>query len=203
MIKLSILVCSVHTRRNTFLPGSLKMIYDQYEALSETDQKSVEIIYLIDNKTLMLGTKRNYLVDMAQGQYVVFVDDDDQVEPDYIKAILDQTIMDTDCIVFDAAVSLNGAPPKKCLYSMHYTQDANHADHYQRIPNHICAIKKDIVQKVDFPQIAYGEDSGFSKEVLKYLQSESRIDRVLYHYNYNSETTETQQHLKNKKKRIR
>jgi hypothetical protein len=38
--------------------------------------------------------------------------------------------------------------------------------------------------------------------VLKYLESESRIDRALYHYNYNSETTETQQHLKNKKKRI-
>lgn len=202
-MKLSILVCSVHTRRKTFLPDSLEMLYGQYEALPEDQQKEVEIIYLIDNKTLMLGTKRNYMVDIAQGQYVVFVDDDDLISEDYIRSILKETYNRMDCIVFDASVSINGEDPKTCVYSMRFEADSNHPGGYERLPNHICAIKKEIVTKVNFPTIPYGEDSGFSKEVKKHLQTESRINRVLYFYKYNSETTETQQHLRTDKKRLR
>jgi hypothetical protein len=74
MIDLSILVCGVHTRYDTFLPKIQKQLYDQYAGLAVADQDRVEIIVLTDNKKQMLGTKRNVMVNMAQGKYVQFVD---------------------------------------------------------------------------------------------------------------------------------
>jgi glycosyltransferase involved in cell wall biosynthesis len=202
-MKLSILVCSVHTRRNTFLPKILDQLYNQFESLSPEDQNEVEILVLIDNKKIMLGTKRNYMVDIACGEYVVFVDDDDRVSGDYIKILLDAANKDKDCITFMAEVSINGETPKHCIYSAAFSEDRNFDNFYHRIPNHICAIKRSICKQVHYPAIPYGEDSGFSKSVKELLNSETFIDRVLYFYDYNSDTTETQQHLAKRKKRLK
>ncbi len=58
-MKLSILVPSVMSRRNTFLPRILEQLNTQYENLSEQDKNEVEILTLIENKKIMLGDKRN------------------------------------------------------------------------------------------------------------------------------------------------
>lgn len=65
MIRLSVLICSTHTRRNTFLPKIMDQVFSQYEALPKERQDRVEILILADNKRMMLGEKRNVMVDMA------------------------------------------------------------------------------------------------------------------------------------------
>lgn len=192
MIDLSILVCSVHTRYETFLPKIQKQLYDQLASLSEQDQQRVEIIILTDNKQMMLGHKRNKMVELAQGKYVVFVDDDDRISDDYIAEILAATESNADSIVFKAEVSLNGEPPKICHYSKDVKRDYNHKDGYYRIPNHICCVKREVSLKSSFPNVLYGEDAGYGKLLLPHLKTEHKIDKVLYYYDYNSETTETQ-----------
>lgn len=107
-IDLSILVCSVHTRYDTFLPKIQKQLYEQYENLSEPDKGRVEIIVVTDNKKMMLGHKRNVMVDIAQGKYIQFTDDDDRVSDDFISTLLEGIKTDADCIVFQAEVSLHG-----------------------------------------------------------------------------------------------
>lgn len=146
-MKLSILVPSVAERRNTFLAKSLDMLYGQLEKLPKEIQDQVEIIYLIDNKTIMLGDKRNLLVDMAKGEYIVFVDCDDRIEPDYIQTLYEATKTNADSIVFLASVSLNGETPKICRYSKDYPNDYNTATEYHRLPNHICCIKKEVSKR--------------------------------------------------------
>ena len=197
MIDLSILVCSVHTRYKTFLPRIQDQLYSQLAALPMEDQERVEIIILTDNKQMMLGAKRNHLVEMAQGRYIQFVDDDDRIAPDFIEELLKATASDADCIVFTAEVCLNGESPKLCYYSKDNGADFNKKDAYHRIPNHICCIKKDVSIKSSFPNIKYGEDSGYSKVLLPYLKTEHKIDKVLYYYDYNSDTTETQEEMNN------
>ncbi len=192
MIDLSILVCSVHTRYKTFLPKIQDQLYDQLAALPEADQERVEIIILTDNKQMMLGHKRNVMVEMAQGKYIVFVDDDDRIATDYIAQLLKGTESDADSIVFQAEVSLNGEPPKICHYSKDVKRDYNHKDGYYRIPNHICCVKRDVSLKSSFPNILYGEDAGYGKVLLPHLKTEHKIDKILYYYDYSSETTETQ-----------
>jgi hypothetical protein len=194
-IDLSILICSTHTRWEGFGQAIQRQIWDQYNALPEDRQKRVEIIMLTDNKKMMLGQKRNVMVDMAQGKYVAFVDDDDRLEPEYLTSLLIAADTDADVLCFLVSVSMNGEPPKLCLYSLNYDQDRNLDDAYQRLPNHICAVKRELARQVSFPNIAYGEDSGYSKLLRPLLKTEAQIPKILYHYDYHSDSTETQLHL--------
>lgn len=194
-MKLSILVPSVSERRSTFLPKSLDMLYGQLEKLPEHLQKEVEIIYLIDNKTMMLGDKRNLMVDMAKGKYISFVDCDDRVSDDYIVSLLEATESNADSIVFLAEVSLNGNPPKICRYSKDYTHDYNTETEYHRLPNHIPCIKREVSKKVSFPSLKRAEDSGYAKLLKKHLITEHKIDKILYYYDYNDMTTVAQEDI--------
>lgn len=192
-MKLSILVPSVAERRNTFLPKCLDMLYGQLESLPKEQQKSVEVLFLIDNKERMLGSKRNNLIDIAQGEYISFVDDDDRIEQDYIESLLTAIESKADVITFQASVSLNGDPAKICHYSNKYAKDYNTIDTYHRLPNHICCVKKEIALKVPFLNIKNGEDSAYSKQLKPYLKTQNEINRVLYHYDYNEKTTVAQE----------
>lgn len=192
MIDLSILVCSINTRYDNFLLKIEDQLFKQYEALSDEDRERVEILVLTDNKQMMLGHKRNTMVNIAQGKYITFVDDDDRVAEDYIQELLNATASDADSIVFQAAVSLNGALPKTCYYSKDYGHDYNKDDGYYRIPNHICCIKREVSLKSSFPNVLYGEDAGYGKVLLPHLKTEHKIDKILYYYDYNARTTETQ-----------
>ena len=71
MIDLSILVCSVHTRYDTFAPKIQKQLYEQYSALPEADQDRVEIIVLTDNKKMMLGHNHHELIDLYQYRFQI------------------------------------------------------------------------------------------------------------------------------------
>lgn len=194
-MKLSILIPTVPARRKDFLPKILDNLYEQYDKLSQENQKQVEILVLSDNKTIMLGTKRNIMVDMAQGKYVVFVDDDDRVSDDYISSILEATKEDKDVIVFQSEVNLNNRSIKPCYFSIEYEKNYNTSEGYYRIPNHICAVKKDIASQVEFPPVIYGEDTNYAKVLINLLKTETKIDKVLYYYDYNDDTTETQQNM--------
>ena len=194
-MKLSILIPSVAERRNTFLPKSLDMLYGQLEALPLEDQKQVEIIYLIDNKTMMLGDKRNLMVDMAKGQYISFVDCDDRISSDYISSLLEGIKSGADAIVFLAEVSLNGNPPKICRYSKDYGRDYNTEKEYHRIPNHIPCIRKAISKKASFPSLKQAEDSGYAKLLRPHIRTEHKIEKVLYYYDYNDMTTVAQEDI--------
>lgn len=193
MIKLSILIPSVHTRYNTFLPKIQEQVYTQYNALSEFDQSRVEIIVLSDTKSIMLGEKRNIMVDLAKGDYISFVDDDDVISDDYISSLLDATKSGSDVITFIAMVSMNGEYAKPCFYSKDNKFDFNKPGAYYRIPNHICCVKKEVSLKSSFPSLLKGEDSGYSRLLIRHLNTETKLNKVLYHYNYSDETTETQE----------
>tara|TARA_R110000772_G_scaffold145504_1_gene255455 strand:- start:13194 stop:14513 length:1320 start_codon:yes stop_codon:yes gene_type:complete len=194
-MKLSILVPSVAERRNTFLPKSLNMLYGQLESLPIEQQKQVEILYLIDNKTIMLGDKRNQLVDMAKGDYISFVDCDDRISDDYISSLLEGIETGFDSIVFLASVSLNGLEPKICRYSKDYPSDYNTDTEYHRLPNHIPCIKKEVSKKVSFPSLKSAEDAFYAKLLKPHLKTEHKIDKVLYYYDYNDMTTVAQEDM--------
>ena len=194
-MKLSILIPSVSERRKRFIPISFEMLYSQLESLPDDMQKDIEIIYLIDNKTMMLGDKRNLMIDMAKGEYVVFVDCDDRIEPDYIESLYDATKSGMDAIVFQASVSINEDLAKICYYSKDNRRDFNTPTEYYRIPNHICCLKKEVSKKVSFPSLKRGEDAGYSKLLLPHIKSEHKINRVLYHYDFNEMTTVAQEDI--------
>lgn len=191
MIDLSVLICSTNTRYKSFGPRIQQQVWEQYEALPVDYRDRLEVLILTDNKRIGLGPKRNIMVDTAQGRYVQFIDDDDRIEPDLFQALLDATESDADVITFLVSVSLNGEPPKICRYSKDFPFDRNTDTGYERLPNHICCVKRELSMEASFPDVRYGEDSGYSKALHPLLRTEHCIDRVLYHYDYSEQTSET------------
>ena len=190
MIDLSVLICSTHNRYRTFGPRIQDQVWGQYQALPPEDQERIEILFLSDNKKMVLGTKRNSMVSIAQGRYVQFIDDDDRIASDMFSSVLEAIKGDPDVVTFLAEVTINGKqPPKICEYSTRFEDDANLEGHYERLPNHLCAVRRELAVW-GYPDLPYGEDSGYARRLLPALVKEAHIPRVLYYYDYNEQTSE-------------
>lgn len=154
-MKLSILIPTLENRKEQFKKISEELsrqIYKRYD-------NDAIVIYHLDNKEKSVGQKRNELIAKATSDYVVFVDDDDRVAPDYVKTLLEATGSSADVITFKVEVSINGEECKPCIYSKDFTEDKNLETHYERLPNHIMCVKRDIAKVVKFPEINNGEDN--------------------------------------------
>ena len=80
-VKWTIAIASVPARREL-----RQRILDQLDE-QVAKYSDIEILVLEDNRKRILGDKRNALVDIAQGEYISFVDDDDLVSDHYIDTI--------------------------------------------------------------------------------------------------------------------
>jgi len=193
---LSVNICSTHNRYKTFLPRILDQLFGQWEKLPDAMKKEVEIVSLIDNRSMTVGEKRNRLTKVSKGQYIVFVDDDDRVSDDYLECLLTGTKAGSDVITFVVSVSLNGGAAKPCYYSKTYGKDYNSDEAYFRLPNHIMCVKRSLAVMVPFKDVTFGEDADYSIRLKPYIKSEHKIEKTLYYYDWDVQTTEAQDHLR-------
>lgn len=156
----------------------------------------VEILALEDNMTRSIGAKRNALLGASQGRYVVFVDDDDWVADDYVASLLAGAEQHVDVVTFNGEVTLNGGTPFLVRYSLEYRQSHNLDRMWLRIPNHLCAIRRELAVAVSFPDVCVGEDADYATRLRPTLRTEHHIERVLYWYRYRDDTTLTQGPIK-------
>jgi glycosyltransferase involved in cell wall biosynthesis len=188
-MKLSILICTVPSRINSYLPVIINELNRQIE---ETGIKDIEIIYLGDNKKRSVGHKRNDLIRIAQGEYVCFIDDDDKVSPDFVKKIIPYLSCSADVICFKVECSLNGSLGKPVFYNKDFACDTNYTDRYERLPNHLMVVAKSIVLQVMFKDISFGEDNDYAIRLKPLLKNQILIDEVLYYYIFSQNVTEAQ-----------
>jgi len=187
MIDLSILICSVSSRVDTFLPKLIKFLEPQLN-------DNVELLVSLDNKRRTVGEKRNDLVNQSQGKYVCFIDDDDMIEYDYVSEITNaiKESNGVDCICFGANRYVDGVFDKPVKYGQQYREDKNTNDCYFRLPNHLMVFRRDLALTVPFPYQSFGEDALFAMAMKYKIKSQYTIDKVLYHYYFSEKTTETQ-----------
>ena len=179
-IKLSILICTLPNRDAEII----KELHRQAEG------EPVEILYLGDNKKRTVGQKRNDLLRLAQGEYVVFVDDDDEVSKGYVKEILQALGPNPDCVSFGVVIRENFNKGKPVKFGTAY-DDADMGTHYQRAINHLMPVKRSIALKVMFPEKSFAEDADYAIRLKPLLVTEVKITRTLYWYNYSDHGTET------------
>jgi glycosyltransferase involved in cell wall biosynthesis len=192
-IFLSILICTVPSRAKKFLPAILSQLEPQLQGLT-----IVELLYIGDNKLMTVGEKRNALVNMARGKYVVFVDDDDRIAPNYVQRLIDGIVyrdeanIEPDCVCFNAQIAINGGKPVDVYYSKNNKRDIDTKTAYLRIPNHLMCVKRSIAIETPYMAVSRGEDSQYAKRLLPKLKVEHLLGDTLYFYDFNSQTTETQ-----------
>ena len=68
--KLSILIPSIDERKN--------LLAELMGALRPQKTDNVEFLVMTDNGQMSIGQKRNMLLGQSHGEYVAFVDDDDE-----------------------------------------------------------------------------------------------------------------------------
>lgn len=147
---------------------------------------SIEIIYFSDNRQNSVGFKRNSLFERSQGKYVCFVDDDDDISDNYINLIYNSLLNDTDCVSLNGMITFDGKNPKKFIHSLDYDKYFEKNNIYYRPPNHLNPIKKDLIKKIKFPDISFGEDTDWAMRVCKekILKTETKIEDIYYFYRY-------------------
>jgi GT2 family glycosyltransferase/2-polyprenyl-3-methyl-5-hydroxy-6-metoxy-1,4-benzoquinol methylase len=180
-IDLSILICSLTERRNTFLDRLLDKLEPQVK------DKNVELLIFSDNAKRSIGQKRNDAIKMARGKYTCFIDDDDLVSDDYVDLILKE-IRDwsPDVIVFDALITFDEQRPKLVKYGREFDY-CEKEEAYYRHPNHLMVHKKSNITEW-FQDIKTGEDDEWASRMLDRIVTQSRIEKILYYYEYRTTT---------------
>lgn len=186
-MQLSILIPSL-TSRAPMLAALLDNLNEQ--AAKCGMQSVVEILTEVDSGEQTIGTKRNKLLQRATGQYVCFHDDDDHPADEYVKMIMDCIKTGCDNCSMTGVIRWDGANPELFEHSIKYTEyktnGPTHGIKYERYPNHLNVIRRDIAQQFTFPEINHGEDTDWATQIFKsgLLKNETTTNGVLYHYDY-------------------
>lgn len=193
MILLSILIPSIPSRFESHLLPLWKELQRQ---CSESMYGSrVEILTLTDNKQRSIGAKRQALLNIAQGKYIAFLDDDDVPNHGYIARIINVGIgvnymPQYDVITFNQYVSINGEMYPLTFKLGHEENEEPNKEGFTRPPWHVCFWRRDIVQHCTFPNINYGEDWAWAEQANKCAKTSYHIDEFMMTYVYDDNVTE-------------
>jgi glycosyltransferase involved in cell wall biosynthesis len=180
---LSILIPTLESRR-TLCDRLCRHLEQQVK--QNNVENAVEILALRDDGSATVGSKRNQLMKMARGRFIVFVDDDDRVSDDYVEQITRaiNENPDSDCIGFAAEITFQGKYPRKMVHSIRY-KDWRHSDgQYVRPPCHITPIRRSIATRYAFADIDYAEDMDWTLRMSRdeAISREATLDVTLYFY---------------------
>lgn len=164
----------------------------QFEHLLSTlhpliEGRPIELLYCIDDKTMPIGEKREWLYQNATGLYSWQIDDDDDISNDAIRWIMGYMSYNPDCITFQERCDING----QRLHSNHSLQYEKWQDNFDgydfvRCPFYKDVIKTKIAKSVPFPRIRWNEDEQWSMALRPHLTGEIHIPYELYYYQHNS-----------------
>jgi glycosyltransferase involved in cell wall biosynthesis len=143
---------------------------------------------------MSVGAKRNALLSIAEGNYITFVDDDDELSPDYIYSIFEMIPKGFDVITYQVNKLFNGVPDRIQRFSRDYGLNHRSPDkkYNNYLPNHLCVWKRSVI-KERFPDISLGEDHQWAQLMIPHYKTEGHIDKILYTYHFSKDTTETQE----------
>ena len=162
MILFSIMICALDDRRQQYLEPLLAHLEKQ-------KNEEIEIVVLSDQKQTSVGTKRNNLLQLAQGKFAAFVDDDDWVSDTYVSDILSaiKNTEELDCIGFYGEVWFQEKWGGRMIHSVACGSWTEEPGTYYRPPNHLNPIRLELSRQVKFRDITISEDHFWSVDLVK------------------------------------
>lgn len=149
-----------------------------------------------------VATTRNNLLDKVKGDYVLFVDSDDWIEPDMVEFLLSKAAANkADVIICEMVI--NETPVKKEYTESLLTQEecVRAFLFHNELRGSLCnkLVATSLLHNVRFHcGISYGEDALFCWHFFQNAKTVVMTDRQLYHYRMN-ETSISHQSFGDKK----
>lgn len=204
----SILIAAIPARYHS----AQELLHSLLENQSVARMPDVELLYMMDNRRRSVGAKRNALLEIALGEYISFVDDDDMVAPNYVEKLhaaivkgrrADPTI-DVICFPQRAILSPAGVI-HECTYSLGYYRqrepnqrrvltagDTENVLNWSGPPAHTMIWRRDVVKDVLFPEKNFGEDVSWVDAACELAKTEMVFDgSPMYFYQYSEKGTAT------------
>jgi len=194
-ILLSVLVLSIPSRLEKYLIPTYNRLLQQIG-----NETCVEVLTLVDNKSMSIGEKRQALLESARGKWIAFLDDDDAVSEDYISTLI-ETLQNksADVITFEQHCTVNGKEFKVDFrmgnpHERLKTNPDGSLGDIKRPPYHMCVWAAKIAKNIPFQAISYGEDIEWCSRMYPFVTSETHLDKVLHYYQYDDRTSESIQY---------
>lgn len=150
-------------------------------------EEKVEVVVCFDFRTATIGAKRNFLLQEVKGDFLCFIDDDDDISDSYIKNII-ETIESNPMIDYVGWKQIyieNGRHADKLTYhSLKYKEWESASDGWYRNVSHLNPIRSSIAKSVPYLNKNFQEDSKWAIDVASLLKSEAYIDEIMYYYRY-------------------
>lgn len=132
---------------------------------------------------------RNNLLTKVKGDYVLFVDSDDWIEPDMIEFMVCK-VLNNDADVSMCGMVVNDTPVSKIYKEeiLDQQQTIKHFLFHNELRGSLCnkLIKASLLQNVNFNgEISYGEDALFCWHLFQHVKKTVMTNRQLYHYRMN------------------
>lgn len=175
--RLSILICHIPERAQ-------QLAELLFELGLQAEEHAGQVQIVVDDGPGTTGEKRNRLITKAKGDYICFVDDDDQVSDDYCEQILNALESDPDCASIQGQIYIDGEFRGIFEHSIKYDKWIDKPDglvKYLRNPNHLNPVKRSLLPPDPFPSITIGEDRAYSKVIAPLLKTEGNCG-CIYKY---------------------
>ena len=165
-------------------------------------RKDVEVVSILDNKSMSIGRKRQLLHKIAQGKYCSIIDDDDDVTANYVQEVTNaiENHNGVDVICYDQEAIINGVSflistdirhpmhPFNQLPSSPKDKDGNFVP-CLRPPWHWCAWRTDFARQFSFGDSFSGEDAPFVESAIPHVKTQHKIEKILHIYRWSPSTT--------------
>lgn len=172
-----------------------------FDSLLASTERQIEVIgrdlveVLYDNRpkgSVTIGQKRNDLLEKADGEWVVFVDDDDSIPGHYVDRVCKALLAySPDCVGYKIACTfkdiqgkfVRSAIAKVSRVYEDWYENKDGFDYAQMI-YHKNPVRKALAMQVKFPDQSFAEDYDYAKRLKPLLKTEAFIDDYLYYYRF-------------------
>jgi hypothetical protein len=192
---LSILIPSIPERRNQFHAIEREVWHQGYEIhMNHPMLGEVERVWDYSdsflNGGLTIGKKRESLVRRANGKYLCFLDDDEDIAPNYVETLLRLCQDDADVITFRSFAKNDFYWSVIDMRLGSENEEATPDRIVKRNAWHICPVKSEYAKLYEFPDTNYSEDWNWMEKVLTHCKTEAHTDQIIHCYNHSSKTSE-------------
>jgi hypothetical protein len=192
---LSILIPSIPQREYQFDELCFQVALQIYELkIAHPMLGQVEIVWddskrFIDGG-LSIGKKRESLVQRATGKYLCFLDDDEEIAPNYVETLVRLCNEDKDVCTFRSFAKNDFYWSVIDMRLGSENEEATPERIVKRNAWHICPVKSEYAKLYEFEDTNYSEDWNWMEKVLTHCKTEAHTDQIIHCYNHSSKHSE-------------